>query len=144
MKRTRLKPPYNDEGRTNFPARNVPGCYLIYKENAWDKELRYVGYSAGDVYKALYRHFQAWNDKSVEAGLRGERIVYKVRNRIKVRVIYCNTAAQARELEKALILLHRPKDNPDKLEFLEITQAGESMAQEAMAAEWVTNDEAPF
>lgn len=83
MKRTRLKPPYNDEGRTNFPARHVPGCYLIYRDGAWDRQLRYVGMSASDVYKALYRHFQVWNDKAAEAGLRGERIVYKVRSKIQ-------------------------------------------------------------
>lgn len=144
MKRTRLKPPYKEDGSTSFPARNLPGCYLIYKDGTWDRELRYVGHSATDVYKALYRHFQVWNDRQVDAGLRGERIVYKVRNRIKVRVIYCNTAAQARELEKALILKYRPVDNPDKLEYLEITPAGEEMVKDAFGADWVTDEQAPF
>ncbi len=150
MKRTKLLPPYDEEGRTNFPARNLPGVYLIYKEGqptAFGKApnvLRYVGYGSRDVYKALYRHFQVWNDRQAEAGERGKRTVYRVRKGVKVRVIYCHTAAQARELEKAMILKHQPPDNPDKLELYELTEAGDEMAQEAMGAEFVDNMEAPF
>lgn len=150
MKRTRLLAPYDEEGNTAFPARNLPGVYLIYKEGKptpfgkAPNVLRYVGYGSRDVYKALYRHFQIWNDRQSEAGERGPRTVYRVRAGVKVRVIYCNTAAQARELERALILKHQPQDNPDKLELYELTEAGEEMAQAAMDAELVENLEAPF
>lgn len=150
MKRTKLLPPYDDEGRTNFPARNLPGVYLIYKEGKATPfgnaapVLRYVGFGSRDVYKALYRHFQVWNDRQAEAGDRGPRTVYKVRKGVKVRVIYCNTPAQARELEKALILKHQPPDNPDKLELYELTEAGEEMALQGMQADFVENMEAPF
>ena len=147
-KRTRLHRPYNDDGSTAFPARNVPGCYLIYRESdditGPTYQLRYVGYSGKDVYKALYRHFQTWNDRQVDRGERSERIVYKVRSDIRVRVIYCRSAAQASELEKALILKYRPKDNHDKLALLELTDDGKAMASDAMEAEFVENMEAPF
>ena len=145
MKRTRLHRPYKEDGSTSFPARNVPGCYLIYQVGTWgDPVLRYVGYSRTDVYKALYRHFQQWNDRQADRGERAERITYKVRSNVRVRVIYCNTAAQAGELERALILRYRPKDNPDKLELYELTDAGRSMASEAMEAPFVEDMEAPF
>jgi len=85
-----------------------------------------------------------WNDRQAEAGERGPRTVYRVRAGVKVRVIYCNTPAQARELEKALILKHQPSDNPDKLDLYELTDDGEAMAKEGMEADFVENMEAPF
>jgi|GEM_PF-881767 len=148
MKRTRLKYPYNADGSTAFPARNVPGVYLIYKERKGllgpEHELRYVGYGAKDVYKALYRHFQVWNDRQAELGQRGQRVSYRLKSSFKVRVIYCQTVGQARELEKALIIKHRPKDNPDKLELYELTDHGRELATVPDSAEWVTDDNAPF
>lgn len=150
MKRTKRQRPYNEDGSTAFPARNVPGVYLIYRDGkktpfgTTAPELRYVGYGGKDVYKALYRHFQQWNDKQSEAGERGPRTVYRLRSGYTVRVIYTNTARQARELEKALILKHKPKDNPDKLELYELTEAGEALASEAQSAPFVENLEAPF
>lgn len=148
MKRTKLKPPYNDDGSTAFPARNVPGVYLIYKERPGllntERELRYVGYSAKDVYKALYRHFQEWNDRQAALGQRGERTTYKLLAGIKVRVVYCENGKQARELERALIIHHRPKDNPDKLELYELTEEGRELVLIPGNAEFITNDEAPF
>jgi len=107
--KTRFLPPYKQNGRTTFPeSMERPGVYLI----KLDGQLSYVGFSGSDLYKALYRHFQRWNDK------RAPRVVYppSLRARCTVRVVYCNTAAQAAQLEKALILFHKPKDNPDKLD----------------------------
>lgn len=150
MKRTRRKPPYDEEGRTNFPARHVPGVYLIYREGKGTAfrsptpELRYVGYGGSDVYKALYRHFQQWNDRQAEAGERKPRTVYRLRSGYTVRVIYCRTTREAQELEKALILKHKPTDNPDKLELYELTEDGEALAQQAATAEFVENIEVPF
>lgn len=106
--KTRFLRPYKANGRTTFPeSMSRPGVYLI----KLDGKLSYIGYSGSDLYKALYRHFQEWND-------RGPRVVYppQMRERCLVRVVYTNTAAQAAKLEKALILLHQPIDNPDKLE----------------------------
>lgn len=146
MKRTRLLKPYKEDGSTTFPARNLPGCYLIYKAGGLLSEpsLRYVGYSARDVYKALYRHFQEWNDRQVARGERSERITYSPPGAYRVRVVYTRTAAQARELEKALILKLQPPDNPDKLEGYTLTPHGRSLASSAEAAEFTDNMEAPF
>jgi len=104
MKKSRLTPPYDNKGRTMYSKRGKIGVYMIYKDNV----LRYVGYSGNDLYKALYRHFQTWNDKSQQ------RVVYKQLNDIKVRVIYTRTKQQAANLEKALILKYKPKDNPQQ------------------------------
>lgn len=146
LKRTRLLKPYKEDGSTTFPARHLPGVYLIYKGGTFLGEpvLRYVGYGARDVYKALYRNFQEWNDKQASRGERGERITYATPGAYRVRVIYCRTASQARELEKALILKHQPPDNPDKLEGYKLTPAGRTMASQAEAAEFTDNIEAPF
>lgn len=104
MKKSRLTPPYDNKGRTMYSDRGKTGVYMIYRDNV----LRYVGYSAKDLYKALYRHFQTWNDKSQQ------RVTYKRLNDIKVRVIYTRTKEQAANLEKALIIKYKPKDNPQQ------------------------------
>jgi hypothetical protein len=148
-KRTKLLPPYTAEGKTTFPARNVPGVYLIYKVQSGllseERKLQYVGYGRKDVYKAMYRHFQEWNDRQAEAGLRGERITYKLRGTIRVRVIYCSTPARAAELERALIIKHRPPHNPDKLELYELTEHGAELTALPQSAEYITDLEAaPF
>ena len=100
MKKTRLTPPYNDNGKTNFKLKKS-GVYLIYKNDI----LRYVGFSKNNVYKAMYRHFQSWNDRTQQ------RVVYNNLKGIKVRVIYTNTPKQAYDLEKACIIKLKPKDN---------------------------------
>lgn len=111
MIKTRAKKPYSEDGKTNFPARNKSGVYLIYKAG----KLRYVGQSGYDVYKTMYRHFQDWNDK------KQTRIFYKQLKDISVRVIYCSPA-QAKTLERAIILKYKPTDNPDKLELFSLSK----------------------
>ena len=145
MKRTSLLPPYKADGSTTFPTRRKRGCYLIYRERLLgEPKLRYVGYSGVDVYKALYRHFQEWNDKRADRGERSERITYAPAGSYRVRVVYTRTKAEAVELEQALILKHQPPDNPDKLELYELTKAGRALAQQAEQAPLVYNVEAPF
>lgn len=146
FKRTRLLKPYKEDGSTTFPARNLPGCYLIYKAGGLISEhsLRYVGYSGRDVYKALYRHFQTWNDRQVARGERTERITYDPPGAYRVRVVYTRTAAQARELEKALILANAPPDNPDKLDGYLLTPHGEKLADKAEDAPYTESLNAPF
>ena len=94
-------PPYNDKGKTTFNLRNQSGVYLIYKANV----LQYVGFSRTDVYKALYRHLQKWNDPAQQ------RIVFKDLKGITVRMVYCKSGAMAQRLEGALILKHKPPLN---------------------------------
>lgn len=96
--------PYLDNGKTRFSIRNVPGVYLIYK----NKELVYVGFSASDVYKALYRHLQSWTDKHQQ------RITFKSEKGITVRMVYTSSGAKAKQLEGALIIKHKPPLNINK------------------------------
>lgn len=83
-----------------------PGVYLIKVRG----ELRYIGHSASNVYKTLTRHFQSWEDRSQV------RITYPKASYVTGRVVYTNTGRQAAQLETALILKHRPPDNPKKYE----------------------------
>jgi len=108
MRVSRLIPPYDKNGRSNLGfANRQSGVYLIYKNG----NLVYVGYSATNLYKTCHRHFQRWDAKY-------QRVVTYVkqlaRNDFKVRVVLCS-ASRAEKLEKALIVRHKPKDNPDKL-----------------------------
>jgi len=135
MLRTRLVAPYLANGRTTFPDRARPGVYLIFRGGA----LRYVGFSASDVYKALYRHFQAWNDRSRSR----PRVTY-ARVGFKVRVIYTNGPRQAARLEQALILRYRPKDNPDKLLSMDLGEADRVVMAEAATSPFVDLGPAPF
>ncbi|HMZ48277.1 MAG TPA: hypothetical protein PL106_09620 [Flavobacteriales bacterium] len=145
MKRTRLLKPYKEDGSTTFPARQKRGVYLIYRVRLLGEPvLRYVGFSGVDVYKALYRHFQVWNDRQADRGERGERITYLPPGSYRVRVVYTRTKAESVELEQALILKHRPPDNPDKLELYELTKEGKRLANEAEGAAFVENIEVPF
>ena len=112
MKKTRLIAPYYQDKfkmrhSARFSDRNKSGVYMIYK----NARLVYVGYSSSSVYKALYRHFQQWNDKNQV------RVTYNP-TEVKVRVIYC-TPSQADKLEKALIIKYKPKDNPQQYDLYE-------------------------
>jgi hypothetical protein len=57
--KTKFLPPYDENGKTNFPSRKRTGVYLI-KENGI---IVYVGYSGKDLYKTMYRHFEQWTGK---------------------------------------------------------------------------------
>ena len=100
----KTKPPYTEKGKTTFSIRNKAGVYLIYDK----KELVYIGFSTSDVYKALYRHLQRWNDNTQQ------RIVFNSVKGLTVRVVYCVSGVKARKLEGALILKHKPPLNINK------------------------------
>lgn len=136
MKRTRRRPPYKPDGRANFPARGRSGVYLIHDD---DGRIVYVGFGRKDVYKALYRHFQQWNDSS------GRTRTTFDRDASTVRVVYTANARQAERLERALILKHRPEGNPDKMEQHELTDALDALADAAMRSPFAKREEdAPF
>ena len=110
MIKNRLTPPYN-KGKTTFKKRNVAGVYLIYI----DSVLMYVGYSGNNLYRTMYRHFQRWSHP------RQQVFTYDPA-KAKVRVIYTNTPQQAYNLEKALIVKLKPKDNTNGTQ-LDLTPA---------------------
>jgi len=105
--KVRFKPYTN--GKPTFKERNRAGVYKIYKNGV----LRYVGYSGNDLYKALYRHFQQWNDKSQV------RTTYNYLEGIEIEITITKTKLEASRLEKALIINEKPTDNPAQywLEF---------------------------
>jgi len=105
--------PYT-KGKPTFKLRGRPGVYIIFDNTA----VRYVGYSAHDVYKTMYRHFARWQERN------HQHITYSPTNEnIRVRVIYTNTAAQAYKLESAARKMYAPTDNPQKNTDKEITPA---------------------
>lgn len=104
MYKTKRLPPYQENGHATFNKRNVCGTYLIYKKGV----LRYVGFSSNNLYRTLYRHFQAWETQSQT------RAVYKNLKDIKVCVVYTNNGVEAENLEKAIIIKKKPTDNEHK------------------------------
>jgi len=128
-----LLPPYyfkdNAMRRSaTFNERNKSGVYMIYK----NKVLRYVGFSASNVYKSLYRHFEEWNDRQQK------RVTYTNLKDIKVRVIYCSPT-RAYSLEKALIIKLKPKDNPLKYWITNTTDKKENEIYNMYTGEKVTD-----
>ena len=61
MKKSRFKPPYQKgEKKTTFPnLRGKSGVYIVKNKAG---QIVYVGHSASDLYKTMYRHFQSWHD----------------------------------------------------------------------------------
>lgn len=84
--------PAYTNGKPTF-KREAPtaGAYLI-KHNG---QIRYVGYSAGNVLKTAYRHFQAWNDPIQH------RVTFPKTARIAF--VFTQTAERARQLERQWI-----------------------------------------
>lgn len=136
MKRTRLVPPYGASGRTTFPARERTGVYLVFRGGA----LHYVGFSGSDVYKALYRHFEQWNDASRER----KRATFPRGGTTRVRVVYTDSAEQAARLETALIVRYRPPGNVDKLQAYETDAADRRLMEAAARSPFVDLGDAPF
>lgn len=132
FKQRRVKP-YQANGRTTFNLQGLPGVYLIYVNDVID----YIGFSGTSVYKALYRHFQKWNDKSQV------RVTYnKKQSNITVRVVYTRTKQYAFKLEKALINKYHPKSNPSQYETYEPTNGDIEKLDEYLASQ--TNPIAEF
>jgi len=120
MYKQRKAPPYyynNGVKHTTFNIRNVPGVYMIYK----DSELVYVGYSGNNLYRTMYRHFQDWSKSKQYRAIYSENVL--------VRVVYTKTAAQANNLETALIIKYDPPGNKNTYPGFE-TDAKEDKALE--------------
>ena len=108
LKKQKFAQPYKKNGLsevTTFNLRGRAGVYIVREQNS--TKVLYVGFSATDVYKALYRHFQSWKDR------RQQRVTFD-RWRVVVRVVYCSNKTTAARLEKALIIKLQPSENIDK------------------------------
>jgi excinuclease UvrABC nuclease subunit len=132
MKKYRRVSVYKEPGKTNISdTRKKPGVYLIYK----DRELVYIGSSASNLYKALLRHFQKWNDPTQV------RITYPQRPIYKVSIVQ-TTPKQSKRLEMALIKRLKPRDNPNKYNLFTLT-ADEERANRTFL-DTLNSGEAPF
>ena len=91
------------------PENVTPGIYFIWKKD----ELLYIGHSKTNVIRAMYRHFYTWNNKQQT------RVTYTGDiSGIYVNLIPLNSADIAVQMEKALIMALKPKDNEDKFRNL--------------------------
>lgn len=137
MIKTRKNKPYqiSDTGLLRpFYTSKRAGVYLIYKNS----ELVYVGFSAYSVYKALYRHFQQWNDATQK------RVTYRPDDEsIKVRVIY-TPPSKAQKLEKAIIIKYRPTDNEQKYDSYILKRKDTEIIEEAETEFTTDNVDIPF
>ena len=102
MAKIKPLPPYDHRQKPTFKLQNVPGIYIIFKAG----KIIYVGYSRSNLYKTMYRHFQAWNDKTGQY-----RTVITDLSQVKVGVIYTKSGRLAKLLESAYILKHKPEMN---------------------------------
>ncbi|MCX6265869.1 MAG: hypothetical protein NTW16_00725 [Bacteroidetes bacterium] len=116
MKKYKFLAPYKKSGKTTFRATvGRAGVYLI-KENG---RLVYVGMSAKNLYRTLYRHFEKWHHSTQEVVTYVSKLK---RNNYSVRVVLC-TPSQADRLERALIVRHQPRDNENKFSQYTLTMA---------------------
>lgn len=123
MRKFKSQPPYNKDGKTNFRyTAGKSGVYLIYR----DGKLVYIGSSKSDVYKTMYRHFQAWNDPTQV------RVTFQKqlnRRKFLCRVVLA-TPRQSERLERALIVKHKPQYNTLKyLLFSESTEEKKAVSK---------------
>jgi len=131
MYKQRLANPYylkNGVKHTTFNIRNKAGVYLIYESDI----IVYVGYSASNLYKTMYRHFESWGTS------KQYRATYNPNN-VKVRVVYTRTGTQASNLETALIIKIKPRDNVQQYIDFE-TEPKEDKAYK----EYIENDIQPI
>ena len=113
MKKFKTIKPYTGE-KTNIAfTQNKSGVYIIYP--AGSQKAVYIGYSGNNLYKTILRHFQSWDDP------RQIRVTYPKQG-YNIRIVFC-TPLQAERLERALIVKHKPKDNPYKYELYSLKKA---------------------
>ena len=136
MKKTRFIPIYNSKGNSNISfARGKSGVYLIKDKET--NNIVYIGYSATQLDDTITRHFREWKDK------RQVRVMYRDRSRYTVRIVF-TTPAKALQLESALIIKYRPKDNPDKLEKYTLNPSLAKAIDSYEATEITAVEDLPF
>ena len=101
--KTKFIKPYLKAGKTNLLfCVGRAGVYII---KDWYGVIVYIGYSGGDLYKTLTRHFQKWPD------LKQRRVTYSQNDGHTIRVVL-TSPKRAAALEITLRLKYKPKDNP--------------------------------
>lgn len=131
MHKSRFKAPYNKAGKPTYSHAKIKAAAGVYLIKNKAGKLLYIGHSTKHLYKTMYRHFQSWNDKTQYRATYNKK-GYSV-------MIVKTTAKQAPELEKSLILKHRPKDNKIKLDLF-LTP----IKQEKIITKYKESDYTPF
>jgi len=112
MKKYKIIKPYTGD-KTNIRFTDgKSGVYLIYP--AGSQKAVYIGMSQTNLYKTILRHFQSWEDS------KQIRTTYPKQG-YSVRIVIC-TPQQAERLERALIVKHKPSDNPNKYDLYTLTK----------------------
>ena len=138
MKKTRFKKPYRNDGKTNFrESSKQSGVYIIADKKS--KELLYVGYSTYDLYKTMYRHFQAWPRSKSNWQYRA---VFD-REKCLVRIVYLSPGRSIK-LERALILKHQPPYNKEKYENHILTVSEKNQVAEYENSPCIKDEDIPF
>ena len=110
MKKSKFLPPYDTNGKTTFKnTQGKSGVYIIKEKG----KTVYIGYSKNNLYRTLYRHFQAWTHKYQEVTSYKDRLhngTYTVR-------VILTTPTQAQRLEGYLINRQQPRDNQLKIKY---------------------------
>lgn len=112
LKRTRWFRPYKKSPTGLKPRPTLPnkyykraGTYVIRSRKTG--RVIYVGYSANNLKRTLYRHFQRWNDPKQPNRYTYDPRFYDI-------TIYKVNSRTAPKLEKALIKKYNPPDNKFK------------------------------
>jgi len=112
--------PYKNERTTKGFTVKKTGVYLIRSKET--KRLLYVGMSKSCLYKAMYRHFQEWNDR------RCYRIVYLNRDDYEVRIILVDFS-RVDYIERRLIRVLNPQDNRERYENEDFEESFDDWSQ---------------
>lgn len=133
----RARPPYLANGKTAFPElRGKSGVYLI-RENG---KLVYIGFSSNNIYRTMYRHFQAWHHPLQEViSYAGSRRGAKY----TVSVTLCPPKT-AERLERTLVIKYQPRDNANKYKAYTTTDADEELLKAYNETYITPDEEAPF
>ena len=101
-------PPYQKvkgKRQTTLPSivkKPKHGVYIIKRSGG--KRPLYIGYSASNLYKTLYRHFQYWVEP------KHQHATYKGKHGYRVRVLI-PPASLVKDLEHLLVQHFNPRDN---------------------------------
>ena len=102
--------PYDENNKTNLPKITKKKYGVYFFRSRKTKEVIYIGHSSSNLYKALYRHFQIYNDSDKQI-----RNYYAARSNYEV-MVAISSKQNAYKLERHFILEYNPRDTTHKYE----------------------------
>ena len=88
----------------------------------------------------MYRHFQLWNHPLQPVVSYQNKLK---RNRYDVSVTLCGPS-KAEKLERGLIKLLKPRDNPNKLKFYTASETEVTLANDWIEQKSISDEDLPF